>query len=206
METKTTNVTYSKVIIKDLRNSEFNDSQFAIISQTVTKLSNGKNNGYSDSLYTNIELSRGFENVETRYALIQVPKDVTKAKVQQKLDSHPECCIFKTLSNHPILTEVDEYVIEKGYKTLAQFVREQIVIYGENHEKSGKAVLDKNGNIQFRRCGFSINYKPDVDLRSNDVDFDYIQSLPGIDQFITINADSIDLSEGDAMVDNDLPF
>ena len=111
-----------------------------------------------------------YSSTETRVAWIPVPTNAKKDEVEAKLKAATEkgACIYKVLSNHPILDENQKYAISQGLTTLHTFANSQVVRYPENHEKAGQIILDNHGKVQYRRTFFWNTPMEDQDARSLD--------------------------------------
>lgn len=112
-----------------------------------------------------------FENSETRVAWIDVPENIKMEDVVAKLASFKGACLYKILSNRPIISDRQQHAIDSPdiEATLDTFANSQAARYGADHEDAGKLVLDKNGKIQYRGVYFSVEEKEDQDLRTLDV-------------------------------------
>jgi hypothetical protein len=114
---------------------------------------------------------QAFVSEENRVGFMVVPVNASVEDVLKRLKEAPEACLYRVISNQPILTSDQNYAISQGLKTLEDFALTQIVRYPEGtvkegHDVSGQIVLDRNGKVQYRRIYFSINKKDDVDLRT----------------------------------------
>lgn len=131
--------------------------------QTETDMQNG--------LFSNSAFGyepKVFESVEKRVAWIPVPKGTTIQQVEALLATKPAACIYKVLSNEPILDKNQQYAIDAGLKTKDDFANAQVARYPENHEKAGEVILDKNEKVQYRRTFFWNVAHEDMDLRTAD--------------------------------------
>lgn len=117
-----------------------------------------------------------FVSTENRVAWIPVPSTKTEAEVKTMLDAAAKngACIYRVLSNEPILDDNQQYAIKAGLRSLDQFADTQAIRYPEGvidelgNDISGQLVLDKAGNVQYRRTFFSMAPKEDVDERNAD--------------------------------------
>lgn len=113
-----------------------------------------------------------FTSTEERVAWIPVPSTIKLAEVQAKLDAAfaNGACIYRVLSNQPILDENQKYGITQGLVTKDHLANSQVVRYPEDHatEPNG-LVKDKAGNVQYRRTFFWNSAKEDVDARDGQV-------------------------------------
>lgn len=144
--------------------------------QVTTEYINSANNGFTDDLFDTTK-KYTYKNLETRVAWIIVPDNVTQEDVQAKIDKLPNAVLYKILSNYPILSENDNWAINNNIRTTDDYAQSQIVRYPSNHELAGNVVLDPNGKYQYRRIGFSANGHDDVDLRTQDIENQYIPSF-----------------------------
>ena len=83
------------------------------IYPSATVESDLADNLFSTDEFHNIE-TKDYFNKETRVTWMQVPDNVTPNMMMQVLAQHPDCCIYKILSNKPILTIQQQNVIEAG--------------------------------------------------------------------------------------------
>lgn len=144
------------------------------VNNTASYPSKKVGNEKQDSLFGLAEFGFGtqdFSNVENRVAFINVPDDTTVEQVVAKLAAAPHACLYKEMSNRPIITEDQSYSIGMGQRTLEDYANSQIVRYSDNHTTEtlrGKIILDNNGKVQYRRVFFSATPKADVDHRNAD--------------------------------------
>lgn len=143
------------------------------------------------------------EVTESRVAWINVPEDTTLEEVQDRLDAHKECRIFRVLSSEPILTEGDKAAIESGVLTYHDKGLKQIV-----KNRQGDIIFDDD-NLQFRRLFLSLNGKPDIDLRgqASPKDMEIVHNTFGylIPESTTEVADPLEYAQED-WHDYDVPF
>ena len=141
-----------------------------LITTTSHYPSKKYNSSLQDGLFTESEFgaeTNSYTQEETRVAWILVPENKTETEIKLMLNSLPNSCIYKVLSNEPILDENQKQSISSGLKTKADFANSQVVRYGENHEKAGQLILDADSNVQYRRTFFSKEVKADEDFRGN---------------------------------------
>ena len=115
---------------------------------------------------------QAFPNVENRVAWVLVPTAMDDAEIAKRIaaDSTNGSCIYRVLSNQPILDENQEYAIEAGLRTKDQFADSQVIRYPENNNTiadgtAGKVVKDGSGKVQYRRTFYSKAPKADIDNR-----------------------------------------
>ena len=119
-----------------------------------------------------------FESKETRVSWIEVPTNATEELVKSKLEAAYKngATLYKILSNHPILTNHQEYSITAGNKTMDDYANSQVVRYPEGHEKAGQVTLDFNGKPQYRRVFYWNTPMDDQDARTNDPNDYYVSA------------------------------
>lgn len=143
-------------------------------------------NSLHDNLFTTEEFGfseQKYTSVENRVCWMDVPTGTTIEQVISRIKSNPKSCLYKILSNKPILTDNQEYAVAQGQRTYDEFASTQVVRYpkdttiGEGEDArdvSGQIVLDTNGKVQYRRVFFSVNGKDDIDLRTKNIEEQYI--------------------------------
>jgi hypothetical protein len=151
----------------------------AELKQTVTTISHYPSQVVVDSLQDNIFDTKDFgfkeqsyDNKEVRVAWIDVPEGMSAEQVKARLESFEGACLYKILSNRPILSDRQQHAInnpELPDVTMDTFANSQATRYGAEHENAGNLVLDRNGKIQYRGVFFSTSTKEDQDLRTADV-------------------------------------
>lgn len=150
----------------------------AELKQTVTTLSHYPAQVVVDSLQDNIfDTSafgfeeKSFKNEETRVAWIDVPEGKTMEDVQEQLKAFEGACLYKILSNRPIISDRQQHAIDSPdiEASLDTFANSQAARYGADHEEAGSLVMDKSGKIQYRGVYFSSSPKEDLDLRTVDI-------------------------------------
>jgi len=130
-------------------------------------------NSLNDSLFGAEEFGkatepRKYDSVETRVAWILVPANMPEAKVMEAFKAVEEVgVIFKILSNSPTFDENQLDAIDRKLKTYDELADRQAVRYGANDTNGNalKLILDKKGNAQYKRTGFSKTERADEDLR-----------------------------------------
>lgn len=113
-----------------------------------------------------------YENTENRVAWIDVPAGTTAEQVTAKLASHEGACLYKIMSNKPILTTQQQYAIDSPELNVDMntFANSQVVRYPEGHPQAGQIVTDNNGKVQYRAVFFSKTAKADLDNRTPETD------------------------------------
>ena len=158
-----------------------------IISITSHYPSKRVTNNMQDNLFDVEEFgftTNQYVNTENRVCWLDVPTNTTVEALLKKIEQNPEACLYKVMSNKPILTDTQEYAIKAGIRTYDEFANAQVVRYPEGTklkltadseeetDVSGQIVLDKNQKVQYRRIFFSKTAKADLDYRTekeNDV-------------------------------------
>ena len=115
-----------------------------------------------------------YNNTSTRVAWIVIPKSWTEEIVNEKLKGKT-LCIQQHISNHPILTDKQEYGIKAGKTTKDVIAARQILRYpeGAKNEKgedvSGQIILDSSsGKPIYRVNAMKTSLVEDNDLRNDD--------------------------------------
>lgn len=113
---------------------------------------------------------KNFENIETRVAWIDVPVGTSVDAVKAKLAQHPGACLYRILSNRPIIADTEQYAIDSPDMevTLDDFANRQVVRFPAGSPDAGNLALDSNGKVQYRRIAFSATAKADMDTRTAD--------------------------------------
>lgn len=174
--TKTT--TREAVVVDNLTPGKFQKKNTitAMLRQKVKVVSHYPSAIHSNDLQDNIfsadqfdDTVKNFVNTDNRVAFIDVP--VSKS-IEQVAASIPEtACLYKILSNAPILTNNHKNAIDRGITTLDAIADSQIVRYGEKDSKgqpepkAGQIIPDSNGRVQYKKVFFSNTLKEDIDRR-----------------------------------------
>ena len=178
-----TTTTLSKISLdKELYKSDFQKpgtvtAQLRQIVTTDSKYPSKKTaSNMQANVFDNSEFgfaTQDFTSTETRIAWILVPEIISKEEVIKRIEAVNVAggCIYKALSNKPILDDNQQYAITAGIRTLDDFAITQAVRYPENSETiaagtAGKLVLDAKGQVQYRRTFFWNAPKADVDERN----------------------------------------
>lgn len=154
----------------------------AQLRQTVTTTSYYPSakagNSLSDNLFSQSEFTsvvdKTYTSHETRIAWINVPEGTTPEDIVARLAAAPEACIYKILSNKPILTNEQVQAISAGLKDMDDFAKTQVIRYSEGtkdaqgNDIGGQIVLDTNQKVQYKATFFSNSVKEDVDERTAD--------------------------------------
>lgn len=157
-------VTFSKFV-----NSSFGKT--ALVSQELTTqrvvITGGKlNNSLNSSPFSAEEFGLKEElreYKEKRNYLLKVPETATEEIINAKLKGFT---LVKTLSNFPILTDEESYMISsgEGKKSYMDYAKSQVV-----KDSNSKIILDRNGKFQYRRITLNPVGTEDRDLRTSNV-------------------------------------
>lgn len=142
----------------------------------------------SDNLFSNEELGiaeQEFLSEENRVTWMDVAIGTKAETILDRIKTkYPNANLYRILSNKPILSDNQEYAIEKGLKTMDDFANSQAIRYpngviknigGVDTDVSGALVLDKN-KVQYRRVFLSTAGKEDIDLRTEDANDMYLSA------------------------------
>lgn len=158
----------------------------AQIRQTITTVSmypsKRVDSNLQDSLFAAADfgfVDKPYTNTENRVAWIPVPTDATKETVAPALAkaSANGACIYRVMSNAPILEDRQQYAISQGLRTMDEFADTQAVRYpigaknDAGEDISNQLVLDGSGKVQYRRTFYSATPKEDVDNRGQIEEF-----------------------------------
>ena len=128
-------------------------------------------NSLNDKLFSTEDFGvkeETYESKEIRVAFLNVPESLdTPEKVQAHLAKFPELCLYRILSNKPILSEEDLRAIEQGFISVDTKAKSQVVRYPDNSETPGMLALTKVGKVQYRRVAISTSFKDDDDQRND---------------------------------------
>ena len=171
-----TEVTRSALFVEEVKVSSFQKvgTMTAVLKQTIETISKYPSKSVSSDMQDNIFGMQdfGFESQEytstrTNVAFMDVPTGSTIESVTLQLSKFPKACLYRVMSNEPILTDKQKYSITAGLKTMDDYANSQVIRYGEGSEQAGELLLDSNGKVQYRAVYFSIKDKEDIDLRNN---------------------------------------
>jgi hypothetical protein len=113
-----------------------------------------------------------FQNKENRVAWIPVPVNATEDQIKVKLAEimSKGACIYRVLSNHPILDAHQQYAVNTGLNgvTLNTFANSQVLRFPKGHAQEGQISLSANNKVVYRRTFFWHEPKADSDLRTTD--------------------------------------
>lgn len=172
-------ITLDKSYKADYQKPKTKTAQIRQVVKTVSHYPNTKvqsslqNNLFEDNEF-NFE-SNDYINEESRVAWINVPENISDEEVLKRLvvANANKAVIYKVLANKPILDENQKYAIAAGQKTMDDFANKQALRYPENERtiENGTAnmlILDKKGNVQYRRTFFWGSPMEDVDARNSE--------------------------------------
>lgn len=171
-EVKRGKVSFSRLFASDYQKSGSKTLEVKqIISTTMYYPTKKFNSDLQDALFTESDFGveeNGYETTETRVAWIPVPANYNEAQVKQVVANLPAtACIYKMLSNTPILTDNQRQAINQGLKSLDDFADAQAIRYPNNSEFAGELILDASGKVQYKRTFFSKTAQEDIDERGN---------------------------------------
>lgn len=128
-------------------------------------------NSLNDKLFTTKDFGiddQTYKSKEIRVAFLNVPESLdTPEKVQEHLKKFPELCLYRILSNKPILSEEDLRAIEQGFISIGTKAESQVVRYPDSSATPGMLALTKAGKVQYRRVAISTSFKDDEDQRND---------------------------------------
>lgn len=158
----------------------------AELKQTVTITSKYPSKSVSNDLQQNIFSADdfGFETKDfvqerTDVAWLDVPAGSTVESVSQKLTQFPGACIYRIMSNRPILhsgqlARLNQETQENANFLFNAIANRQVLRYSDQDEtRAGKLIFDKNGKPQYKGTYFSSVAKEDVDMRDDNPDNNY---------------------------------
>lgn len=170
--------TKSPIQVSRVYKSDFQKekSLTAELRQEITVVSKyptaSMNNSLNTNLFSNDDFgieTKNYSSKETRVAFINVPESMdTAEKVQEHLAKFPNLCLYRILSNKPILSAEDIRAIEKGFITKDTKANSQIIRYPENSENAGQIALDNMDRPQYRRICISSSQMEDRDERNSE--------------------------------------
>ena len=172
-----TEVRKSALIVEEVKVSNFQKAgtKTAVLKQTIETISKYPTKSVSSDKQDNIFSMEdfGFEeqeftSVRTNVAFLDVPANSTIESVEAQLKKFPKACLYRIISNEPILTDKQKYSISAGLKTKDDYANSQVIRFGEGSPDAGELILDSNGKVQYRAVYFSATEKEDMDLRTHD--------------------------------------
>ena len=179
--TSKNNVTVDSLIVGEFQKV---NTITAMLRQTVTTESVYPSAIHSNSMQSNIFDAQEFSDTEKKYsspdkrvAFMDVPKKlksgevVTTEMVQERIAEG--ACLYKILSNAPILADTHLSAIGNGQTTKAKIARGQLVRYGADDAKAGEVIMHL-GKVQYRKVFFSGTPVADEDRRGSSDHEEYI--------------------------------
>ncbi len=116
--------------------------------------------------------STSYNNKQTRVAWMEVPVGTSIEAVAERIAKFPEATIVQVLSNHPVLSDKQEYAIKNEITSKEVIAESQVMRFPEGSENAGKLILDSLGRPIYRGLYFRTTATEDVDNRSeNPADF-----------------------------------
>lgn len=138
----------------------------AVLKQEVKSIypaARGSNDKVSN-IFGAEEFGTGQEYVNTRWAIIKVPKGVTPEQVQAKLAQFPNAKLYRILSLNveDTLTQDQKDALESGLSgmTIEDYKNRNLVVHPETNEP-----ILYNGQPQYRAIFFDAKGRGDEDLR-----------------------------------------
>lgn len=161
---------------------KFDVAQIRQVFTTVSKYPSAKvESNMNQTLFDAEEFgtalsTKDYISTEERIAWILIPKDTTPEAMTAKLEAAMKegAVIYKVLHTKPVLDDNQLAGVAQGFTTVDIIGNKQAARYGdttENQEKgiAGKLILDKNGNVQYRRTFFWRTPHADIDARGEEV-------------------------------------
>lgn len=167
-------ITLSRIYIAEYQKEGTKTAELRQEVTTVSKYPSKKvDSDLQDNLFNNEDFNfepQVFTSTEIRMAWMPIPEETTEEVVKTLLGKANEKggTIYRVLSNKPILDENQKYAITQGLRDMDHFANAQVCRYPDNHEDAelaGELMLDKAGNVQYRRTFFAKTPKADMDLR-----------------------------------------
>jgi len=182
----TTSLVKGKITVDKVGESQFqkNKTLTAQLRQIIKSIFTYPEAQIANNMQDNLFEAKDFgfemksiEREEHRIAFLDVPLNSTVESITALLEKNPNACLYKVLSNYPILTDGQKRAIDSDNLplTLDDVANSQTVRYPEGakdkdgNDISDDIILDKNGKVQFRAVFFKVVQTPDVDLRTPDV-------------------------------------
>jgi hypothetical protein len=98
-----------------------------------------------------------YTNESTRTTLFAIEQGVTAQQVQEALNNMPEARLYQVISTEPILTDGQQYQVDKGNLALDTIAERQVV-----RDKDGNVVI-REGAFVYRECFFADHAREDED-------------------------------------------
>lgn len=165
---KTVNTTVSPIVVSRVYSSEYQKkgtltAELKQVINTKSTYDDRKDDGYNDSLFDGIQ-SQEHETTETRVYWSNVPAGSTVETVEEQLRKYPQACLYKILASAPIVSDSEQWGIDKQFTTLESIAERQLVRYPQGHPQAGDPIL-WHDKPQYRRICFSLVAREDEDRR-----------------------------------------
>ena len=152
------------VFEKNIESKYLSDTHKNVLLRQPVMAYYGTSNSTKDSLFAD---DKGTGYPSSRTVILRVPISKSEEDIQNALDSNPNCRIWKTISNEPILTEEMKLAISSGRTSLEAVANNQ---RSRKVSANGELVdiVDKRNNLPvYHLHGFSTTAEAheDVDLR-----------------------------------------
>lgn len=156
---------YGKITVDSIGESEYKKGIFqAQLRQKITRAypSVKVGNSHSDSLFgaDAFKLPDGQSYESTRVTWINVPEGTTVEALQAKLDTLPEACIYRIISNDvtDVMHDGQHQAVNAGIRSIDKFMDSLLVRDREGNELEGPS--------QYSQSFFKMTYTEDVDMRT----------------------------------------
>lgn len=173
-------ITLDRIYKSDFQKAGTMTAQLRQLVKTVSKYPSKKVSSEMQGNFFAVEDfgfgTQDFESIETRIAWILVPANATEDAVKAKIAEANKngAVLYRVLSNAPILDENQRYAINAGLSTKDVFANSQASRYPETEKTlangtAGKLILDKAGNVQYRKIYFWPTQLDDQDARGKEI-------------------------------------
>lgn len=164
--------TRKDVTVEEITVSKFQKegTKTAMLRQEVTVKSFYPSQVHSSDMQQNFvakdqfdDTEQEFEAIQNRTAFVEVPEAFTVEEAQNLIPA--DACLYRILSNAPILTDNHKNAIERNLTDLDTIGNSQVARYGEGDEKESQIILDDKGRVQYRKVFYWNSAKADEDRR-----------------------------------------
>jgi len=195
------------VTVEEIQVSKFQKegTKTAMIRQEVTVKSFYPSQVHSSDMQQNFvakdqfdDTEQEFEAIQNRTAFVEVPEAFTVEEAQALIPEN--ACLYRVLSNAPILTENHKNAIERGLTDLDTIGNSQVARYGEGDEKEGQIIPDDKGRVQYRKVFYWNSEKADEDRRGMEAHPEHITAEIAEELALQVSADT----DG-VVLDNQVP-
>ena len=171
------------LVAEKIVNGKYNNSNnyLCVVSQNIKEVYHYSNSSsvLSSSLYSKKELDKPVQGTKRVYnkkytVFVEIPHGTTLEDVKDRLSSHPKGTIFRILSNHPILNNVQKELLLKGQLDYDELGLKQILRYTTEGKNKGKLILDRYGKPQYFESYLSLEGRENIDIRTSDPNDYYI--------------------------------